>query len=73
MEHGTKLSESLERKLNEICDDSGYVRAMMMFLETDEERQALLDIANAGGEEASPRNLMYAAINMDDERSNTIA
>lgn len=69
MEHGAKLSESLERKLNEICNDIGFVRAMMMFLETDEERQTLLDIAEAGGEEATPKNLMYAAINMDDARN----
>ena len=68
MEHEEKLLESLERKLNEICHDIGFVRAMMMFLETDEERQTLLNIAEAGGEEATPRNLMYAAINMDDER-----
>lgn len=69
MEEKASLLERLESKLSEICKDDNFVAGILHLLEADEERQLLLDIAEAGGEEATPRNLVYAAINIDDERS----
>lgn len=68
MGHEVNLLEKLESKLNEICGDDDLVKGILFLLETDEERQTLLEIAEEGGEEATPKNLTYAAINMDDER-----
>ena len=62
------LIAQLAQKLDEICADKELVKAILFLLETDEERQVLLDIVEAGGEEASPKNLAYTAINIDDKR-----
>lgn len=68
MEREANLSKRLEDVLGKICEDPQLVRGIMFLLETDEERKRILEIAENGGEEATPKNLTYAAINIDDER-----
>lgn len=68
MAQEVSLLDKLKSKLLEICKDPKLVKGILRLLESDEERQILLEIAENGGEEATARNLTYAAINMDDER-----
>lgn len=65
-ENDNSLSVRLIRKLLEICDDPMQVELIMYHLKTKEDGQKLLDIAEAGGEEAKIENLIHTAIDMDD-------
>ena len=67
-ENDNSLSVRLIRKLLEICDDPMQVELIMYHLKTKEEGQKMLDLAEAGGEKASIKNLIHTAIGMDDER-----
>ena len=67
-ENDNSLSARLIRKLLEICDNPMQVELIMYHLRTKEDGQKLLDIVEAGGEEAKIENLIHTASDMDDER-----
>ena len=65
----TPCEELLIKKLRKIFSRPQEVSVVLSCLVSEEEREVILRIIDEGGEEATARNILFAAINIEDARN----